>query len=364
MSENPTSGAPEQPLSRQDVHHAPQNGGRKILQGMSRLNASPGFIRGENEEKLADRLLKAHQLGAELNFRRALDCHAVLSWKERGEGLYQRYHSRYGAPALATVMLKAFLGGSEAMGEYRKFRQKVASEGLLIEERDRDFFARCIADTQHYVIAEARALHPSPDSRFHSSRIARTADGAVLAPVIADCTCVLPDDMHGAQRVVALPNREKSGRPDRIYDERLFERIEAAHPASIGLIDQLCVDKEFQHLGCVAEARHEALKEVHDRNEGREYSIEHMIGKAFCIQGLRMENGKEFYLHEYTLPSITNMISLLVNEQSSRCPATIYAREYDDAVPVKFAWEGSMMNAWILTDWYHLDHEIEQVQMD
>ncbi len=297
------------------------------------------------KEQLKLRLLEAFQMGARMHFREALSIESVPRDQILPEELHARFASRYVAPRIARAIVEACLGNPQA---FNAVRQEVNAEGGLIEPKDEAEFARRVADSDHWVIAEASGLHPDPDSLFHSDRVPS-----------ADCQCVLPDDREDAQWVVPLL------RPgiDTIYDPELDAKIRNAKPAAVGLIDQIAVNKEFAHLRLAAHARHDALTQVVQRE--REHPIEHMIGMAFCIQGVELADGAKFLLKDYDQKSLVNMISLLMNEHSTRCPAQVVGRYRGQHVPVSFVLPGGTetVNGFLLVDWYYLDHQTEHIHL-
>ena len=297
--------------------------------------------------KLGLRLLQFVEKGARINFRTALSIETSIAGPDRADAIFRRNRSRYRAPEIAAAILAACQGDPALLAA---LRPDLSENGGLIQMRDKKLFQTRLRFPERYVITEASAFHPDPDSGFHYQRV-----------IAADCQSVLPADRKDARRVVPLFDRKKT-RPDVILEPDLYERLKRAEPATIGYIDQMCVEKEFEHLALAAAARHRNLSHIIS-NIDRKYPIEHMLGWAFCIQGLRLCDGTNYYLHEYEQKSISNMISLIVNEHSKRCPATVVGRVRDQKVPVKFLHGEKKMQGWLLTDWYCLDHETAHVTL-
>lgn len=289
------------------------------------------------------RVQRAVEMGAQMVFSRAHSIETSIAGPDRAEAIFRRNKEWYRAPEIAEAILRACDGDSTQLAALRSV---VVREGALLEERSLSMFQQWLQDPLH-VIAEASGIHPDPDSVHHNIRV-----------IAADCHLVLPEDRKGAERVVPLPVDD--GR--NIYDHKLLEKLQKADPSVIGYIDQICVTKGFAHLRMAAAARHRAFQTI-IRDIDRENPIEHMIGWAFCIQGLEMEDGTIYQLDAYDQESIANMISLLMNERSERCPATILARTRDHKIPVEFTYDGRKMKGWILTDWFCLDHQTARVQL-
>lgn len=315
------------------------------------LSASSLLIDVE-QQKLVDRLKTALELGATIQFNRALDISAKIVHSPDAEviqNIYDRNRRLYCAPEIAQKMLQAVDADSEPL---RKLRRKIGTEGALIEPHQLLDFENRLRDSGRWVMSVASARHPDPNSEFHNT-----------IHIAADCQCFLPEDSDSADRVVEVPEKNID-----IYNEGLLARIKSAHPATIGYIDQISVDPEFAHLRVASEARYEALRHI-NRDTSRKYPIDHMIGLSFCLQGLEIleidDCSKtpplEYLLETFDVKSIANMISLLVNEQSERCPATIVARIKGRKVPVNFVYDNKSIKGNILLDWYYLDHQMSQM---
>ncbi len=304
--------------------------------------------RQEEKNKLTERLFEAVSAGARINFRTATSIETSLAGPDRAQALFERNRDWYGAPEVAEAILAACDGNTDLLDQHRL---SIAENGLLIQKRVLQTFQQRTSNPLRCVIAEASAFHPDPRNLLSQIRT-----------IAADCQCILPADRKDAQRVVPMLNPKKKPRPDLIYDEDLYERIRKAKPSSVGYIDQICVDQNFAHLGLAAAARYRALTHI-IQGLNRANPIEHMIGMAFCIQGLALQNGDTYYLHQYEMHSISNMISLLINEHSKRCPATIVGRLRDDRVPVSFTYGEKPMKGHLLVDWYYLDHETAHVTL-
>lgn len=296
-------------------------------------------------EALKARLLEAHQLGARLHFRQALDIASVPRDMITAEGLDRRFQSRYVAPQLAGAIVKACLGDP---AELDRLRQEVNQEGGLIEQKDEAEFSRRLAQPDRWIITEASGLHPDPQSPFRGEHVAQ-----------ADCQCLLPADRSDARPVVPLLRPDV----DTIYDVELAEKLRTASPASIGLIDQIAVSREFAHLRIAAQARYDAMNRIMFLQ--RKNRIDHMIGMAFCIQGVELESVEQLLLQHYDQKSLVNMISLLVNEHSTRSPAQVVGRLRQQKVPVTFVMPRNEReeHGSLLVDWYYLDHQIEHVRL-
>lgn len=330
-----------------DIPSSEEGVRRAVQEAMDRMQKDEERVL--ETKKLEDRHLEAIKMGARIAFRTAFAIETSIAGPERAFDIYQRNRRWYRAPEIAAAILQACEGNAALLNA---IRADVNDNGGLIEERTPRDFATWLIDPQRHIFAEASALHPDPQSPHHMERV-----------LAADCHCILPADRKDARRVIPyMLDPKKKPRPDLVYDRDLFEQLRQANPATIGYIDQICVEHDFAHLRVAAAARHRALTYIIS-HLSRKYPIDHMIGLAFCIQGIALDDGKRFLLHEYDQKSITNMISLIVNEHSKRCPATIVGRVRDQKVPVAFMYGDIPMSGGLLTDWYFLDHETAHIQL-
>jgi hypothetical protein len=300
------------------------------------------FIRQERaNDALKERLLEAVTLGARMKFDFALDIKAAPATPESASLLFARYQSLYRAPEIAKAIHDACTGNPQTL---HKLRQDIWENGALIEPRSLEDFEKRLANPVLNPISVSSGRHPDAQSSHHHQPV-----------IAADCQSFLPEDSPQAQRVVPLLNPANG---DLIYDPSLYERIVKALPESVGLIDQMAVDREFAHLRLAAAARHHNLS--HIKQMEREHPIEHMVGLAFCIQGL--EVGEQVWdLERFKERSLVNMVSLLINEHSKKCPAVVVGRLNGQKVPVAFELDGKMVQGNLLVDWYYLDHQMNMV---
>lgn len=288
-------------------------------------------------EELAARGLEAQRMGNRLNFRKALGMRSGLAGPESAVRIWERNKRLYRGDEIASAILDACDMHPEAL---TALRGELAEHGALVERQGAEVFAARLADPR-WVIGEATGMLPE---------MGPWQEGG------ADCQVFVPEDRADAEWAVPLL------RPgaDTIYDEDLYREIMQAGPASSALIDQIAVDREFAHCGMAAEARFKAFTAVRDLE--REHPIDHLIGLAFCIQGLELSGGRRFLLNDHAEKSISNMISLFINEQSRRCPATVVGRFRGRKTPVDFTCQGEKLSGSLLIDWYWLDHRTEHIR--
>ena len=301
------------------------------------------LARIDEEEMLSKKLLEAHKMGARIAFQHALHIQSFVSQPRREPEIANRFESLYRGKEIALAIMEAF--DTNDVARLSTLADDIAENGGLIESKAPSEFAHRLSQPKRWVIAEAAGRHPDPFSPHHQEMV-----------VCADCQCLLPDDGETAIPVVPQLDEQK----DLIYDRVLYERIKKALPQSVGLIDQIAVQREFAHLRLAAEARHRAMLTVYDLE--REYPIEHMIGLAFSLEGLEI-NKVKLLLENIRMKPISNMISLFVNERSKRCPATIVGRMRDCRVPVSFDYGGRHFDADFVRDCYYLDHQMDHVAL-
>lgn len=291
-------------------------------------------------DALRDRLMEGYRMGARLEFGRALGIQTRMAKSEDAAALHARFERLYRGPQIAQAIWQACRGDISMLNF---LREDIREHGALIEPKSlEDFQGRASNPNIYSVIASG--AHPDRESPLFGKRV----EGA-------DCQIFLAEDSVSALPVAPLLNTSNG---DIIYDIGGYGEVISAMPARVALIDQIAVDPEFARLKLASAARHRAFTDV--KNIDRDHRIEHMVGMAFCIQGIEID-GQVFDLGQHGQASIVNMISLVINEHSKTAPARIIGRKNGGKVPVVFEHHGVDYNAFIMVDWYYLDHPMKNV---
>lgn len=307
-------------------------------------------------ELYRNRMEQALKLGAKIEFGQAEDIQSsILHGAEHARILFERNQMRYMGPEIAATILKACQTGETAA--FKKMRSIIGMDGALIEKTELEEFERRLTDPL-WVIGSTSAKHPDPQSVY-----------AEESTEVADCQCVLPPDNNTVPQpeflqALSQSSRAEGKRPHQILDLPMLEKLLVADPASIGYIDQMCVHPDFNHLKVGAAARYAAFQRVKTISQNREHPINHLIGWVFCIQGVEVihEGQSEIHLLDaHSMDSIVNMISLIVNENSTRCPGVAFGRVQDYKVPVIFEVDGNTYTGNLCIDRYLIAHTMDRI---